>query len=53
MFGEPEADSGAQWGGWLFNSSARSHKDMFDFHPYGCLIPDPEQKSIYRGLMFH
>lgn len=47
MFGEPEASSlipgcwEAQWDGWLFNSSACSHKDMFDFHPYGdvwCLI---------------
>lgn len=41
MFGEPEANSlilgcwEAQWDGWLFNSSACSHKDMFDFHPYG------------------
>lgn len=40
MFGEPEANSlilgccEAQWDGWLFNSSACSHKDMFDFHPY-------------------
>lgn len=41
MFGEPGANSlilgcwEAQWDGWLFNSSACSHKDMFDFHPYG------------------
>lgn len=40
MFGEPEAASlilgcwEAQWEGWLFNSSACSHKDVFDFHPY-------------------
>lgn len=49
MFGEPEGNSlirgcwGAQWDGWLFNSSACSHKDMFDFHPYGdvwFLIPN-------------
>ncbi len=41
MFSRPEAYSlnlgccEAQWDGWLFNSSACSHKDMFDFHPYG------------------
>lgn len=57
MFGEPEANSlilwfccEAQWDGWLFNSSACSHKDVFDFHPvWRCLIPDPEQKGFTVG----
>lgn len=41
MCGEPEANSlilrcwEAQWDGWLLKSSACSHKEVFDFQPYG------------------